>query len=199
MNDTQKVKTAGRPCFRGRRRRRPKLVVRDGGLELSTVKTYGRNDQQVHLKTASEHWYKMAFGRITVQWVFVRNEVESLRDEYTLCTQSGLRTPAVIVSFYKQRWTIGVAFRKLRTHLECETPRQRIETSAQRMTPMLLGVFRQVSVMCHSWLIDQEQVVKSCPWYDIMGPNFSGVLETICREPWEQPQGDCAMMGNLQD
>ena len=179
-----KVKKVGRPRVRGRRRRSPQQVVGDGGLELTTVQWYGRTDRQVHLKTASAHWYKVGFGLIPVQWVFVRDETGTRRDEYYFCTQPGLFPPADIVSFYTQRWTIEVTFQEVRAHLGFETPRQRVANSVQRMAPLLLGVFSLVSVMYHRWLIDHEQVVKSRPWYEKSEPTFSDALETIRRELW---------------
>ena len=63
------LKTVGRPRVRGRRRRSPQQVVRDGGLELTAVKWYGRTSRQVNLKTASAHWYQPEFGLIPVPWV----------------------------------------------------------------------------------------------------------------------------------
>lgn len=181
-----KVRKVGRPAVRGRRRRSPQQVVRDGGLELTTVKWYGRTDRQVKLKTASAHWYKPGIGLIRVQWVFVRDETGTRRDEYYFCTQPKLFTPAEIVSFYTQRWTIEVTFQEVRAHLGFETPRQRVANSVQRMAPLLLGLFSLVSVMYHRHLTDHESVVNSRPWYEKSEPTFSDALETIRRELWTQ-------------
>ena len=181
-----KVKKVGRPRVKGRRRRSPGQVIRDGGLELTTLKWYGWTDREVKLKTASAHWYKSGFGLIPVRWVFVRDETGTRRDEYYFCTQPGLFTPAEIVSYYTQRWTIEVTFQEVRAHLGFETPRQRVANSVQRMAPLLLGVFSLVSVMYHRWLTDHEQVVKSRPWYEKTEPTFSDALETIRRELWTE-------------
>ncbi len=179
-----RVKKVGRPREKGRRRRSPQQVVQDGGLELTTVKWYGRTDRQVRLKTASAHWYKPGFGLIPVRWVFVRDETGTRRDEFVSPTQPELFTPAEIVSFYTQRWTIEVTFQEVRAHLGFETPRQRVANSVQRMAPFLLGVFSLVSVMYHRWLTDHEPVLNSRPWHEKSEPTFSDALETIRRELW---------------
>lgn len=181
-----KRKKTGRPPVRGRRRRSPGQVVADGGLELATVSWYGRTNRQVKLKTASAHWYKAGCGLIPVQWVFVRDETGTRRDEYYFCTQPGLFMPAEIAGYYTQRWTIEVMFQELRTHLGFETPRQRVANSVQRMAPLLLGVFSIVSVLYHRHLTRNEPTVNSRPWYDKTEPTFSDALETARRELWTQ-------------
>lgn len=177
-------KTVGRPRVKGRRRRSPQQVVADGGLELATVSWYGRTDRQVKLRTASAHWYKAGCGLIPVQWVFVRDETGTRRDEYDFCTQPGLFVPADIVSYYTQRWTIEVTFQELRAHLGFETPRQRVANLVQRMAPLLLGVFSLVSVLYHRHLASHEPTVNSRPWYGKTEPTFSDALETVRRELW---------------
>ena len=79
---------------------------------------------------------------------------------------------------------IEVTFQEVRAHLGFETPRQRVANSVQRMAPLLLGVFRLVSVMFHRWLTDHQQMVKSHPWYEKPEPTSSDALETIRRKLW---------------
>jgi hypothetical protein len=123
-----------------------------------------RTDRQVKLTIASAHWYEAGCGLIPVQSVFVRDETGTRRDEDDFCTQPGLFAPAEIVSDYAQQWTIEVTFQELRGHLGLETPRQRVANSVQRMAPLLLGVFRLVSVLYHRHHIAHEQTVNSPPW-----------------------------------
>lgn len=176
----------GRPRVKGRRRRTPGEVVASGQLSTATVKWYGCTDRVVKLKSAAAHWYRPGRGPVPVQWVFVRDDTGSRRDEYYYCTAPGLFSEAEIVSYYTQRWTIEVTFQEVRAHLGFDTPRQRVANSVQRMAPLLLGLFSLVTLIYHQHCLQSDSPPASRPWYDKAEPTFSDALESVRRLFWTE-------------
>lgn len=176
----------GRPRVKGRRRRTPGEVVADGSLSTQTVRWYGCTDREVQLAWASAHWYKAGRGLVPVQWVFVRDSTGTRRDEFYYCTLPDQFTPAEIVGYYTQRWTIEVTFQEVRAHLGFETPRQRVASSVQRMAPLLLGLYSLVSLIYHCHTASIECEPASRPWYEKSEPTFSDALESVRRLFWTE-------------
>jgi hypothetical protein len=62
-----------------------------------------------------------------------------------LCTDQHA-DPLQILAWFVMRWSVGVTFHEVRTHLGGETQRQWSDLAILRTTPSLLGLFSLITI-----------------------------------------------------
>ncbi|MCK6580048.1 MAG: hypothetical protein L6Q98_18310 [Anaerolineae bacterium] len=93
--------------------------------------------------------------------------------------------PALIVTWFVQRWQLAVTFEATRRHLGLETQRQWSDKAIARTTPLLLGLFSWVTLLADAL---QTRHPASAPrqaaWYAKPLPTFSDALALVRQFLW---------------
>jgi hypothetical protein len=76
---------------------------------------------------------------VPIRWVLVRDPAGVRNPQAFLCTDLNA-TPATILGWYVQRWSMETTFQDTREHLGIETQRQWSDRAIARTTPRALFV-----------------------------------------------------------
>jgi hypothetical protein len=176
----------GRPRVKGAKQPAPRdVVAARKRLRRALVSWYGGQQRRIGFVSATGHWYKAGAGLVPVRWVFVRDRQGSHRDEYFFTTDADL-TPAQIVSWYTQRWSIETTYQEVRAHLGFETTRQRVAAAVLRTGPCLLGLFSLISLIYAGHLREHPPKLRALDWYAKEEPTFTDALAAVRRLFWEE-------------
>ncbi len=123
-----------------------------------------------------------------IRWVLVRDPQGLFPPQALLCTDLFL-DPALIVSYFVQRWQMEVTFWEVRTHLGVETQRQWNSLAIERTTPMLLALFSLITVLAQRLVARAAlgTTARASAWYEKTTPTFADALAWVRGELWLSP------------
>lgn len=75
-------------------------------------------------------------------------------------------SPEKIIALYIQRWNLEVTFEKVREHLGVETQRQWSDKAIARTTPILMGLYTIVCLICNRLHEERPIEVAQTAWYE---------------------------------
>ena len=174
---------SGRPQLKGKRLKRPMIVVSECKAKEVTVSWYGGKSRIVELISGTGFWYRAGKGIVEVRWVYVRDKSGTHRDEYLYSTDINL-APSQIVSLYTSRWAIEVTFQECKEHLRVEKTRVWCKNSVLTLIPLIFGFYSVIVVFYHH---HREQLSKShiTWWPKKTGTTFSNMLLCIRFYLWK--------------
>jgi len=176
----------GRPRKKGARRPTLHQVLRDPQIKWSTIRVnnwYGGGAREVEVCTDTAVWYHTGLPPVALRWVLIRDPQDEFAPQALLATQLAY-TPAQILAWFVQRWTMEVTFAEARAHLGLETQRQWHDLAISRTTPALFGFYSLVTLMAQALGERESCVVRTAAWYAKARPTFSDALAVVRRELW---------------
>src|SRR5262249_17920993 len=100
---------------------------------------YGGERHTPEIVTGTALWYHSGLPPVPIRWLLVRDPSGVRDPQAFLCTDLNA-TPAQILGWFVQRWSIETTFQEVRDHLGVETQRQWSDLAILRTTPALLGL-----------------------------------------------------------
>ena len=136
--------------------------------------------------TGTAIWYHPGLPPLPIRWVLVRDPAGIRNPQAFLCTDLNA-TPATILGWYVQRWSMETTFQDTREHLGIETQRQWSDRAIARTTPALLGLFSLITLWAAEAKLAATLHPRSAAWYVKDDPTFSDAIATVRRVLWTTP------------
>jgi hypothetical protein len=174
----------GRPRVKGARLPKPcQVVEQKRRLRRRTVAWYGGGQRKVRVASGQGHWYKAGAGLVPLQWVFVKDQDGTHRDEYFFTTDLTLKMEEII-GLYTGRWNIETTFQELRSPLGLETTRGWCQNTILRAAPCLFGLYAVVALLYKSLPKSKRQ--GAIEWPGKETTTFSDALTAVRRWLWTE-------------
>ncbi|MDQ3013439.1 MAG: hypothetical protein M3X11_22365, partial [Acidobacteriota bacterium] len=155
----------------------------DTPWEQVEVAWYGGVQKKVLVFSRTALWYTPGERPVEIRYVLVRDPDGKLRDEAFCCTNLAA-TAAEILGWVVQRWSVEVTFEEARAQLGVETGRQWSEHAIARTTPVLLGLFSLVVVLCVRLQPDGQIPRNTAAWYAKDEATFTDCLALVRQHLW---------------
>jgi len=181
----QPTGTRGPKPRKGARQRRLKEWAARGDTPWAEVEVawYGGVQKKVLVFSRTALWYTPGERPVEIRYVLVRDPDGKLRDEAFCCTNLAA-TAAEILGWVVQRWSVEVTFEEARAQLGVETGRQWSEHAIARTTPVLLGLFSLVVVLCVRLQPDGQIPRNTAAWYAKDEATFTDCLALVRQHLW---------------
>ncbi|MGH6612080.1 MAG: IS701 family transposase, partial [Burkholderiaceae bacterium] len=147
------------------------------------VAWYGGQHKKLRVFSRTALWYTPGHRPIAMRFVLVRDPEGKLRDEAFGCTNMAA-TPEQILGWVVQRWSVEVTFEEARAHLGMETQRQWSEHAIARTTPVVLGLFSLVVLLCVRLQPDGQIPLNPAAWYAKREATFTDCLALVRQHLW---------------
>jgi hypothetical protein len=179
----------GRPPKKGRQLPKLANLLQDPATVWTALMMpdwYGGQRCKLEIATATAVWYHAGLPPVTIRWVLVRDPSGIREPQAFLCTDLDA-TPAGILGWFVQRWSMETTFQESRQHLGVETQRQWSDLAIARSTPALLGLFSLITL----WAAEAKAITtlhaRSAAWYVKDETTFSDAIAAVRRLLWSLP------------
>lgn len=175
----------GRKPLKGQRQRSLKqwAARRDTPWEEVEVEWYGGVQKQLLVFSRTALWYTPGERPVEIRYVLARDPQGKLRDEAFGCTNVAA-SAAEILGWVVMRWSVEVTFEEARAHLGMETGRQWSDKAIARTTPVLLGMFSLVVLLCLRLQPDGQIPRNTAAWYAKGEATFTDCLALVRQHLW---------------
>ena len=178
----------GRPPKKGHQL--PKLAQRlvDPENHWTTIvlpEWYGGVRRTLDTLSGTAVWYHSGLPPAPIRWVLVRDPSGERQPQAFLSTDL-TATPAEILGWFVQRWSMETTFQEARDHLGVETQRQWSDRAIARTTPALLGLFSLVAIWAHT-RTGSVRPARAAAWYAKSELTFSDAIAATRRLLWSTP------------
>jgi DDE superfamily endonuclease len=179
--------TKGRPRLKGKRRPTLEAVLADEKTQWSTLTIdnwYGEGPREVDIATDTAVWYHAGKPPVAIRWVLIRDPQKCFKPQALLSTNLA-HTPAQMLTWFVQRWTLEVTFEEARAHLGMETQRQWNDRAIARTTPALLSLYSIITLTAQLLIEKGATCVRSTAWYRKTRPTFADAIALVRRQLWD--------------
>jgi hypothetical protein len=192
----------GRKPLKGARQRSLTQWAARGDTPWAEVEVawYGGGRKKLLVFSRTALWYTPGERPVAIRYVLVRDPEGKLRDEAFGCTNVAA-TPEQILGWVVLRWSVEVTFEEARAHLGMETQRQWSEKAIARTTPVVLGLFSLVVLLCVRLQPDGEIPLNPAAWYAKREATFTDCLALVRQHLWRSrylvnsaPQAECVQI-----
>jgi hypothetical protein len=176
----------GRPAMKGAKLPKLRQVLEDANTKwtkLTMPYWYGGKRCVLEAATGTAVWYSSGTPPAHIRWVLVRDPAGERETQAFLCTELDA-TPADILSWFVQRWSVETTFQEARQHTGLETQRQWSDLAIARATPALLGLFSLITLWAADAKLAGELRPQSTAWYAKGEPSFSDTIALVRRRFW---------------
>jgi len=175
----------GRKPLKGPRQRSLKewAARRDTQWAEVEVAWYGGVQKKVLVFSRTGLWHPPGERPVEIRYVLVRDPEGKLRDEAFCCTNPKA-TPEQILGWVVRRWSVEVTFEEARAHLGVETQRQWSAKAIARTTPVLLGLFSLVVLLCVRLQPNGQIPLNTAAWYEKREATFTDCLALVRQHLW---------------
>jgi len=175
----------GRPPRKGARQRSLKQWAARRATPWTEVAVawYGGQQKKLRVFSRTALWYTPGERPIALRYVLARDPEGKLRDEAFGCTNLEA-TPEQILGWVVMRWSVEVTFEEARLHLGVETGRQWSDQAIARTTPVLLGLFSVVVLLCGRLATDGQIPLNTAAWYAKGEATFTDCLALVRQHLW---------------
>lgn len=136
------------------------------------------------LASATAVWFHVGKPPLPIRWVLIRDP-QGKYAPIALLSTDPTADPALIVTWFVQRWQLEVTFEEARRHLGVETQRQWSDKAIARTTPLLLGLFSWVTLVAHAlYTAHPSAAPRQASWYSKALPTFSDALALVRQHLW---------------
>jgi hypothetical protein len=177
----------GRPRLKGKRRPTLEAVLADEKTQWTSLlveQWYGAGPQHVEVATDTPVWYHTGKPPVAIRWVLIRDPQQCCKPQALLSTNLA-HTPAQMLTWFVQRWTLEVTFEEARAHLGMETQRQWNARAIARTTPALLSLYAIITLTAQLLIEKGATCVRSTAWYRKTRPTFADAIALVRRQLWE--------------
>jgi DDE superfamily endonuclease len=144
------------------------------------VEGYGQKRKKLKYISNVSLWGADGFFPVPIRWVLTVDPEGEL-DSLPLMSTDLHLSPEKIVALYFRRWQIEVTFEEVREHLGVETQRQWSDKAIARTTPILMGLYTIVCLICNRLQEEQPIEVAQTAWYEKNDATFSDLLKPFVR------------------
>ncbi|MCA1628434.1 MAG: transposase [Acidobacteria bacterium] len=175
----------GRKPLKGARQRSLKqwAARRDTPWAEVEVAWYGGVQKKVLVFSRTGLWYTPGERPVEIRYVLVRDPERKLRDTAFCCTNLAA-SAAEILGWVVMRWSVEVTFEEARAQLGMETQRQWSDKAIARTTPVVLGLFSLVVLLCVRLRPDGEIPLNAAAWYVKGEATFTDCLALVRQHLW---------------
>jgi hypothetical protein len=181
---------------RGRRRKKGRQLAklskiltnpRTRWTKIVMPEWYGGERRMLNFVTGTAVWYHAGLPPVPIRWVLVRDPSGEREPQAFLCTDLKA-TPAQILGWFVQRWSMETTFQETREHLGVETQRQWSDLAILRTTPALLGLFSLITIWANTLSGAPAGIrPRAAVWYAKSEPTFSDAIAAVRQVLWCQP------------
>jgi DDE superfamily endonuclease len=145
---------------------------------------YGGERHTLEIVTGTAIWYHSGLSPVPIRWLLVRDPSGVRDPQAFLCTDLDA-TPAQILGWFVQRWSIETTFQEVRDHLGVETQRQWSDLAILRTTPALLGLYSLITIWANT-LAEASGFIhpRAAAWYTKSELTFSDAIAAVRRALW---------------
>jgi len=180
------------PCKRGRKKTkgaklfsfREMVEMPDLGWEEINVEGYGKKKKKLKYISNISLWAVDGFHPVPIRWVLAIDPEGELDPLPLMSTDLDI-SPEKIIALYIQRWNLEVTFEEVREHLGVETQRQWSDKAIARTTPILMGLYTIVCLICNRLQEERPIEVAQTAWYEKKDATFSDLLTTVRKVLWK--------------
>lgn len=148
------------------------------------VDGYGKKKKKLRYISNTCLWGADGFYPVPIRWVLVVDPEGDL-DPLPLMSTAWDMSAEKIISLYIQRWNLEVTFEEVREHLGVETQRQWSDKAIARTTPILMGMYTIVCLICNKIAQERPIEVEQTAWYEKKDATFSDLLKTVRKILWK--------------
>jgi hypothetical protein len=148
---------------------------------------YGGERHTLEIVTGTAIWYHSGLPPVPIRWLLVRDPSGVRDPQAFLCTDLDA-TPAQILGWFVQRWSIETTFQEVRNYLGVETQRQWSDLAILRTTPALLGLYSLITIWANT-LGGASGFIhpRVAAWYTKSELTFSDAIAAVRRALWSPP------------
>ncbi len=146
---------------------------------------YGEGERTVEVSTSTAVWRHGGMPIVPIRWVLLRDPLGRFDPQALLCTDQAC-DPVQVLSWFVQRWQLGVTFWEVRDHLGVETQPQWSDKAVARTTPCLLGLFSVMALLARQLTPQARRATATSAWCRKRQPTFSDTLAAVRRELWRE-------------
>lgn len=184
--------TADEPGKRGRKKMKgarlysfkEMLGMPDLGWTEIVIEGYGQNKKKLKYISNISLWGADGFMPVPIKWVLVIDPEGEL-DPVPLMSTDLQLSAEKIITLYIRRWNLEVTFEEVREHLGVETQRQWSDKAIARTTPILMGLYTIVSLICNRLQEERPIGVAQTAWYEKSDATFSDLLKSVRKILWK--------------
>jgi hypothetical protein len=163
---------------------REMIGMPDLGWKEITVEGYGKTKKRLKYISNTALWGVDGFHPVPIRWVLVVDPEGELDPLPLMSTDLDI-SPEKIIVLYIQRWNLEVTFEEVREHLGVETQRQWSDKAIARTTPILMGLYTIVCLICNRLQEERPIKVAQTAWYEKKDATFSDLLTTVRKVLWK--------------
>lgn len=160
------------------------IKLADLGWTEITVEGYGQKKKKLKYISAVSLWGADGFLPVPIKWVLVIDPEGEL-DPVPLMSTDLTISAEKIITLYIRRWNLEVTFEEVREHLGVETQRQWSDKAIARTTPILMGLYTIVCLICNRLQEETPIEVAQTAWYKKKDATFSDLLKTVRKILWK--------------
>lgn len=156
----------------------------DLGWTEIVIEGYGQNKKKLKYISNICLWGADGFMPVPIKWVLVIDPEGELDPVPLMSTDLQLSVEKII-TLYIRRWNLEVTFEEVREHLGVETQRQWSDKAIARTTPVLMGLYTIVSLICNRLQEERPIEVAQTAWYEKSDATFSDLLKSVRKILWK--------------
>ena len=180
------------PGKRGRKRKKGERLfsfkqmvkMSDLGWQEIEVEGYGQKKKRLRYISNVTLWGVDGFPPVPIKWVLVVDLEGELDPIPLMCTDLTMSAEQII-ALYIRRWNLEVTFEEVREHLGVETQRQWSDKAIARTTPILMGLYTIVCLICNRLQEERPIEVAQTAWYEKKDATFSDLLKAVRKILWK--------------
>lgn len=155
-------------------------------LEWTEIITegYGQKKKKLRYISNISLWGADGFLPVPIKWVLVIDPEGELDPVPLMSTDLTISSEKIIM-LYVRRWNIEVTFEEVREHLGVETQRQWSDKAIARTTPILMGLYTIVCLICNRLQKETPIEVTQTAWYVKKDATFSDLLKAVRKILWK--------------
>lgn len=160
------------------------IGIPDLGWKEIVIEGYGQKKKKLKYISNVSLWGADGFLPVPIKWVLVIDPEGEL-DPVPLMSTDLTLSPEKIITLYIRRWNLEVTFEEVREHLGVETQRQWSDKAIARTTPILMGFYTIVCLICNQLHEENPIEVAQTAWYDKKDATFSDLLKAVRKILWK--------------
>jgi DDE superfamily endonuclease len=179
--------TQGRPRLQGKRRPTLEAVLADEKppwTSLLVEQWYGEGPRHVEVATDTAVWYHPGNPPVAIRWVLIRGPQQCCKPQALLSTHLA-HTPAQMLTWFVQRWTLEMTCEEARAQLGMDTQRQWHARAIARTTPALLSLSSIITLTAQLLSEKGATCGRSPAWYRKTRPTFADAIALVRRQLWD--------------
>lgn len=156
----------------------------DLGWKDIVVEGYGQKKKRLKYVSCISLWGADRFQPIPIKWVLLIDPEGELAPTPLMSTDLAME-PEEIITLYIRRWNLEVTFEEVREHLGVETQRQWSDTAIARTTPILMGLYTIICLICNRLQDEAPIEIAQTAWYEKNDATFSDLLKAVRKILWK--------------